>query len=171
MMKCWKRRKRERATKVEGSNYAGKNFAIPGKLPRRSFQISSGPDALIFMTTELPQKSWKQFCDRLNELYRGAVSVRLANGDGSKRDMVEDVPLRVLALRRKNECSDVVTIEAGSPDERPWQYQIVEPIRIVLWQDGESGRYNHVEILAEAGTTEIDFHPGITSGMLEQLAA
>ena len=62
-------------------------------------------------------------------------------------------------------------IETGSSEEKPLQYQIVEPIRIVLKTDGESGRYNHLEILAEMGTTEIDFHPGINPALLEKLAA
>ena len=123
------------------------------------------------MTTEIPQRSWQQFCERLNELYRGAVSIRLAEPNGEKKPIVEDVPLRTVALRHQSECNDVVAIEAGRPDERPLQHLVLEPVRIVLWQDGESGRYNHLEILGEAGTTEIDFHPGINSGILEKLAA
>lgn len=123
------------------------------------------------MTTEIPQKFWEQFCQRLNELYRGAVSIRIAEPNGEKKPLLEDMPLRSVALQHQNECNDAVIIEAGPLDERPLQHQIIEPVRIVLWQDGESGRFNHVEILAEAGTTEIDFHPGINSGILEQLAA
>jgi hypothetical protein len=120
---------------------------------------------------EIPQKLWKQFCQRLNELYRGAVSIHSTNGNGRKRSVTEDAPLRFVALEHQSTCNDAVVIEAGRPDERPLHHQIVEPIRIILWQDGESGRYNHVEILAEAGTTEIDFHPGINSGILERMAA
>lgn len=123
------------------------------------------------MTMEIPQKLWGQFCRRVSELYRGAVSIRLAGPNGEKKQLVEDVPLHSVALQHQSECNDAVVIEAGRPDERPLQHQIIEPIRIVLWQDGESGRFNHVEILSETGTTEIDFHPGINSGILEQLAA
>jgi len=123
------------------------------------------------MTTEIPQKLWEQFCQRLNDLYRGAVSIRLAEPNGEKKPIADDAPLRSMTLQHQNECNDSVVIEAGSEDERPLQHQIVEPIRIVLWQDGESGRFNHMEILAEAGTMEIDFHPGIHSGILEQMAA
>src|SRR6185312_7114102 len=121
------------------------------------------------MTTEIPQAVWKQFCERISELYRGAVSIQIVEHDGQKRPVAEDVPLRTVILQKQTVCNDVVTIEAGRPDERPLQHQIVEPIRIVLRTDGESGRYNHLEILAETGTTEIDFHPGINPALLEKL--
>lgn len=123
------------------------------------------------MTTEIPQQSWKQFCERISNLYRGAVSIQLIDRDGNKRAVADDVPLRVVALQKQMVCNDIVTIEAGRPEERPLQHQIIEPIRIVLKRDGESGRYNHLEILAETGTTEIDFRPGINPALLEKLAA
>ncbi|HZF02443.1 MAG TPA: DUF5335 family protein [Methylomirabilota bacterium] len=122
-------------------------------------------------TTEIPQKRWKQFCERISELYRGAVSIHIIGLDGRKRPVADDVPLRTVVLQKQTLCNDVVTIEAGRPDERPLQHQIVEPIRIVLRKDGESGRYNHLEIFGETGTTEIDFHPGINPALLEKLAA
>lgn len=123
------------------------------------------------MTTEIPQQLWKAFCERINGLYRGAVSIQWTDRDGAKRDIVENVPFQTVEIAHQNECNDIVTIEAGRPEERPLQHQIVEPIRIVLKTDGESGRFNHLEILAETGTTEIDFHPGINPTLLEKLAA
>jgi hypothetical protein len=125
----------------------------------------------VFMTTEIPQQLWRQFCERINDLYRGAVSVQLIDSDGTRRAVVDGVPLRTVVLQKQTVCNDVVTIEAGRPEERPWQHQIIEPIRIVLKTDGESGRYNHLEILAETGTTEIDFRPGINPALIEKLAA
>jgi len=85
--------------------------------------------------------------------------------------VADDVPLRTVALGKQTVCNDVVTIEAGRPEERPLQHQVIEPIRIVLRKDDESGRFNHLEILSEIGTTEIDFHPGINPTLLERLAA
>ncbi|HEY3761244.1 MAG TPA: DUF5335 family protein [Verrucomicrobiae bacterium] len=123
------------------------------------------------MTNELPQKFWRQFCERLSETYRGAVSIRFAGPNRGKKLVTEEAPLRSITLQQQNECSDALVIEAGGFDERILQHLIVEPIRIVLWQDNESGRYNHLQILAEAGTTEIDFHPGLDSGILERMAA
>ena len=123
------------------------------------------------MTTEIPPRSWQQFCDRISELYRGAVSIQAVDRDGVKHPVADDVPLRTVAMRRQTVCNDVMTIETGRPEERPLQHQVVEPIRIVLKKDDESGRYNHLEILCEMGTTEIDFHPGISPALLEQLAA
>jgi len=123
------------------------------------------------MTTEIPQKAWKQFCERISELYRGAVSIQWIDRNGTKRPVADDVPLRTVAWGKKTVCNDVVTIEAGRPEERPLQHRVVEPIRIVLKKDEESGRFNHLEILSENGTTEIDFHPGINPTLLEKLAA
>jgi Family of unknown function (DUF5335) len=123
------------------------------------------------MTTEIPQKVWKQFCERISELYRGAVSIQWTDRDGTKRPVADDVPLRAVALQKQTVCNDIVTIEAGRPEDRPLQHQVVEPIRIVLTRDDESGRFNHLEILSEVGMTEIDFHPGINPALLEQLAA
>lgn len=123
------------------------------------------------MTTEIPHQLWKSFCERISELYRGAVSIQLVGLDGRRRPVADDIPLRTVVLKKQTVCNDVVTIEAGGPEERLLQHQIIEPIRIVLKKDGESGRYNHLEILAETGTTEIDFHPGINPALLEKLAA
>jgi hypothetical protein len=123
------------------------------------------------MTTEIPQKLWSTFCDHLKEWHRGAVSIRWTDPDGSTRDVVEDAPLQAVALRHQVTCNDVVTIEAGRPEERPLQHRIVEPIRIVLRTNGESGRYKQLEILSEEGKTEVTFNPGIDPDLLEKLAA
>src|SRR3954471_9328961 len=113
------------------------------------------------MTTEIPQKLWPAFCKKLKEWHRGAVSIRWTEPGGTTRDVVQDVPLQAVALRHQSECNDVVIIEAGRPEERPLQHQVVEPIRIVLRTNGESGRYKQLEILAETGKTEVTFNPGI----------
>jgi Family of unknown function (DUF5335) len=123
------------------------------------------------MTTEIPQDLWSTFCDKLKEWHRGAVSIRWILSDGTARDVVQDVPLQTVALRHQTNCNDVVTIEAGRPEERPLQHQIVEPIRIVLRTSGESGRYKKLEILSEDGKTEVTFNPGIDPFLLEKLAA
>src|SRR6185369_7533686 len=120
------------------------------------------------MTTEIPQKLWPKFCDNLKEWHRGAVSIRRIDVEGNARDVVLDVPLQMVALRHQNECNDIVTIEAGGPEERPLQHQIVEPIRIVLRTNGESGRYKQLEILSEDGKTEVTFNPAIDPFLLEK---
>lgn len=124
------------------------------------------------MTKEIPQKSWATFCTRLKDWYRGAVSIRWIQPGGETQMVAEDEPLQTVAFEKHNqECSDTMTIETGLDEAHPTQYQIIEPIRILLRQNDESGRYNEVEILAESGKTEIIFHPGIDSGFLEKLAA
>lgn len=123
------------------------------------------------MTTEIPQKFWTAFCNQLREWYRGAVSIRETQPDGETRTIIENVPLQTVAFEKQdNSCNDLMKIEAGAPDERPLQHQIVEPIRVVLKQNDESGRFNEVEILAENGTTAITFSPGIDTGILKKMA-
>jgi hypothetical protein len=108
----------------------------------------------------------------LNDGYRGAVSIRWIQPGGTTRIVAEDMPLLSLAFRKqKSQCSDMMTVEAGLTDERPLLHQIVEPFRMVLRKNEESGRYNELEILAETGKTEITFTPGLDPGMVEKLAS
>lgn len=124
------------------------------------------------MTAEIPQKFWEAFCWRLKDWYRGVVSIRWVQPGGTIRLVAENLPLQGFAFQKRDkECSDTMMVEAGALDERPLQHQIIEPFRVVLRQNDESGRYNEMEILAETGKTEIFFTPGIDSGMLEKLAA
>ena len=87
--------------------------------------------------------------------------------------MVADgLPLHSLIFRKQNtECSDMMIVEAGPPNERQTKHQILEPFRLVLRKNEESGRYNELEILAETGKTEITFTPGIEADLLDKLTA
>lgn len=123
------------------------------------------------MTTEIPQQLWEKFCDRLMEWYRGAVSIRQFEPDGTAHEVIEDVPLQNVALEHASACNDIVTFEVGRPEERPLQHQIIEPIHFVLRKNGESGRYKQLEILSEVGKTEVTFNPGIDESLIEKLAA
>ena len=124
------------------------------------------------MTTEIPQKFWETFCGRLKDWYRGAVSIRWIQPGGSIRIVAENVPLQTLEFQKQHDaCSDRMMVAAGEPGERPLHHQIIEPFRVVLRRDDESGRYNELEILGETGKTEITFMPAIDSTLVEKLAA
>jgi hypothetical protein len=119
------------------------------------------------MTTEIPQKSWDSFFQRLRA-YRGTVTIRWTESGGEARVIAENVPLQTVAFqKRTNECSDALTVEAGAGKV---QHQIIEPIRLVLRKHDGNGRYHELEILAETGTTEIIFAPGIEAALLEKVA-
>jgi hypothetical protein len=126
---------------------------------------------ILDSTTEIPQKSWKIFCDLLKEWHRGAISLFWTQPDGIVRDIFDDLPLQTVFFQKQDKCNDVITIEAGQWDERPQQYRIVDPIRVVLKRNDESGRYKQLEILSETGKTEVSFSPGIDAAMLEKIAA
>jgi hypothetical protein len=124
------------------------------------------------MKREIPPKLWLAFCQRLRDWYRGAVSIHWIQPNGAMQTVAEDMPLQSVTFQKRNkECSDTMTIETGIPEERPSQHEIIEPIRVVLKQDNESGRYNELEIQAETGVTEVTFSPGIDPALLEKLAA
>lgn len=126
---------------------------------------------MIKSTKEIPQRFWKEFCELIQDAYRGAVSISLIQTDGATQDIIRDLPFQSVTLEKQNECSDVITIEAGQLDERPQQHQVIDPIRLVLKKNDESGRYKQLDIMAETGMTEITFSPGIDSIVLEELAA
>ena len=124
------------------------------------------------MTTEIPQKSWNAFCQRLRDWYRGVVSIRWIQPGGELRVVAQDLPLQRLVFQKQEQsCSDTMTVEAGLPDESPLEHEIIEPFRVILRKNDESGRYNELEILAETGKTEIIFTPGLDPSLLEKLAA
>jgi hypothetical protein len=138
---------------------------------RQTQALGSRTDT-ITMTTEIPQKSWEPFCQRLKDWYRGVVSIRWIQPGGELCVVVQELPLQRFVFQKQNQsCSDTMTVEAGLPNEQPLQHQIIEPFQLVLRKNDESGRYNELEILAETGKTEITFTPGIDSGLLEKLAA
>jgi hypothetical protein len=114
------------------------------------------------MTTEIPQKSWDTFCQRLQNGYRGVVSIRWIQPGGDARVIAENLPLQTVTFqKRNNECSDTLTLEVGEGEERAAQHEIIEPIRLVLRKHDGNGRYHELEIIAETGTTEITFTPGL----------
>lgn len=124
------------------------------------------------MTTEIPQKFWEPFCRRLKDWYRGAVSIRWIQPGGDERVVAENLPFQTLVFQKRSEaCSDLLLVEAGEENTRPLQHQMIEPFRVVLRKNDESGRYNELEILSETGKTEITFTPGIDAMMVENLAA
>ena len=124
------------------------------------------------MTTEIPQKSWDTFCQCLKTDYHGAVTVRWIQPGSEVRVIVENLPLQTIAFqKRTNECSDALTVEAAEGNARPLQHQIIEPIRLILRKKDANGRYHELEILAETGTTEILFVPGLEPALLDKLAA
>lgn len=124
------------------------------------------------MTTEIPQESWEIFFQRLKNWYRGVISIRWIQPGGTSLTVADEMPLQRFLFQKQNQaCSDLMTVEVGLPNERPLQHQIIEPFRVVLRKNDESGRYNELEILGETGKTEITFTPGIDSGLLEKLAS
>ena len=123
------------------------------------------------LTTEIPQRLWESFCRRLLEWHRGAVSIRWIQPGGETRVVAENIPLQTVQFQKQaNACSDTLMVEAGEGNARPLQHQIIEPFRIILRKNDESGRYNELEILAETGKTEITFTPGIDPVLVEKLA-
>lgn len=124
----------------------------------------------LLMTIEIPSKNWPLFCEKINEQPHDSVSIRATEPDGQTRVVADQVPLVKIEFEKQNgACSDLLTISFGLPQERPAQHEVLEPIRLVLRKNAEGNRFNQLEILAENGTTEVHFGPGINPSLLESL--
>ncbi len=120
---------------------------------------------------EIDQKAWCQFCLRVQDACRGSmISMEIMGADGSRRMVARDMPLRSVALDYESSpCNQAIVIEAGIAGEKPVRHLIVEPIHIRLSKNGGGERYSRMQIMAENGTTVLDFHPGLTEGLLKGL--
>jgi hypothetical protein len=121
-------------------------------------------------THELNQQAWKKFFERISESHRGTLlTVHSLESDGTNRPVTQGVPLQSMVLEQQaGTCNDVLVIETGLPNEKPARLRIIEPIYIRL-KDGKDGRYNHIHIASEEGTTVIDLHPSLTVEFLAEL--
>ena len=123
-------------------------------------------------TVEVDPKKWVQFCHRLEEFCRGAMlTIETTTNDGRTiRTVAQEVPLRHLALDDTTDpCNTNLVIEAGSANEKPLRHTIIEPIHIRLKNGNGSDRYNHLQILAETGTTNLRLNPGLNLALLKGL--
>jgi hypothetical protein len=83
----------------------------------------------------------------------------------------DEIPLQSIAFQqRTHECSDILLIKTGHPQERPAQYEIIEPIQLVFRINKDDGRYNQLEILTESDLTKFVFHLRVESAVVEELA-
>ena len=117
---------------------------------------------------EVDQKKWEQFCDRVQATSQGAmVTIDEMNPDGSRKTIVQNMPLLKVALDDKSDpCNTNLIIEAGLPNQKPIRHVVVEPIHIRA--KNETGdRYNTLQIEAENGNTIVHFHPGLNPAWLK----
>jgi len=121
------------------------------------------------ITLEVAEKKWEQFCERFQEFCHGAmVTIQIVQSDGATKTIAQRVPLVRVALDENSDaCNTRLVIEAGLPGERPVQHVVVEPIHIRLKNGQDNDRYNHLQIIAENGTTIIELKPGINPGLLK----
>jgi len=120
-------------------------------------------------TFEVPQDRWNPFCEQLAKLSPDAmVRIKNVRPDGVTDVVADNAPLLRFSIDEKSDaCSNTLLIEAGEPGEAQVRHLVIEPIRIILKDDGNEGRYHTIEIPAENGTTLVTLHPGITSEALK----
>jgi|SRR6266850_477002 len=118
---------------------------------------------------EVDQKKWEQFFARVQESSHDVmVTIDVLNPDGSRNTIVENVPLIHVVLNDQSDpCNTNLVIKAGLPNQKPIRHVIVEPIRIRA-KTGTGDRYNCLEIEAENGTTNVEFHPGLNPAWLTE---
>lgn len=124
------------------------------------------------MTIEIPQKSWRPFCDLVNSHNGMLMDIRV-QGEGDLRLVVQGAVLRSLEYSENDDvCSGSLLIEFSSEgsQKKPSEYRVIEPIRLILRKESKGEHYNLLEMPAESGTTVIVFHPGLNPLRCEELA-
>jgi hypothetical protein len=122
-------------------------------------------------TVEIGPKNWAQFCDKVQEICHGALlNIQLTPPEGATRTVARDLPLLRMTFDDKSDrCNNNLVIEAGLPGEKPLGHVVVEPIHIRLRDEGGEDRYHRLQIIAENGTTDVEFHPGLKAAQVEGL--
>jgi Family of unknown function (DUF5335) len=118
---------------------------------------------------EIRTQDWNTFCQRLNEVERGAtVDIHwIDRASQREQDIARAAEFQEITFGQRNGCSDQVVIRAGAEGGKETRHEIVEPIRIRLRESGGDGNYNGVAIEAEEGTTLLTFHPLLRAGALQ----
>ena len=81
------------------ANYTSAQHTAIEPQQRQTQAVGSRTDTMT-MTTELPQKSWDSFCQRLKDWYRGAISIRWIQPGGDLRLIAEDLPLQSFVFQK-----------------------------------------------------------------------
>jgi hypothetical protein len=99
------------------------------------------------------------------------VSIELRQPDGTKANVVHDLPLRRIVLDdQSSSCNTTLIIEAGRDATKPVRHTAIEPIHIRLKHESERERFHQLQIVAENGTTVAIIHPGLSPELLKGLA-
>jgi hypothetical protein len=121
------------------------------------------------MTIEIPQKSWKHFCEAMNSQHDLLMDIRVQGG-GDTQLVAQAAPLHSITFDDTGDaCNNSLAIEFSSNDQGPSRHEIIEPIRLILRKESDGDHYNFLEIPAEGGTTVVIFHPGISPALLGEL--
>ena len=121
------------------------------------------------MTIEIPEKCWKEFCDRLDSRRESMMDIRLQSS-GDMQVVAQDVPLQSMVFDEKSDpCNNTIVIGFGLPGERPAQHRVIEPSRLILRRESGGDHFNLLEMPAESGMTVIIFRPGISPALLNEL--
>jgi hypothetical protein len=125
---------------------------------------------LTVMTKEIPSALWEKFFLNFGKKLAANITIQHLPPGGVPVILAQDASLVSMALQKQNgQCSDLFLIETGLPREKPVLFRIVEPIQILFRREKDGGRFNHLEILAEDGTTKVTFHPGIEEAALDKM--
>jgi len=115
-------------------------------------------------TVELSSNHWPAFCKYVEDSHTNTLlKAERAASNGEMETIVNDQPLQAFAWQHQdNTCSDALLVKVGLPGAKPADFQIVEPIRMILRNPTDAGRFSTLEIVAESGTVLFKFHPGLS---------
>ena len=120
------------------------------------------------MLHEINSHDWTDFCNRINQQCRGAtVRIESILPDGNKSDRVGEAIFEGMQLETNGSCNDVLHLHVRN--EREVDFDIVDPIHILLRKTKAGDDFNPIQIEGETGTTFVTFKPAIHAQMLEGL--
>jgi hypothetical protein len=115
---------------------------------------------------EIKSQDWNTFCQRINELERGAsVDILwIDRASNTERPIARSAEFQQMSFGARDGCNDQITISTGGETET--HHEIIEPINIRLRESGKDGNFNGMAIEAEEGTTLVTFQPAIHAAAL-----
>jgi hypothetical protein len=119
---------------------------------------------------EIPREEWPRFLDEFSRAHAGwLVTVEERGSDGSRRELVREVPLTGVSTEIYGGHTRGIEIIAGPRDEE-WTHRIAAPTRLSLNSSAEGGEEGIETESAGGLRTVIRFRSGVPPEMVDGVA-
>ncbi len=117
-------------------------------------------------TKEIDSQDWSAFFQLFAGMERDTlVNINHSNGSNGSNSVIQNGSLQGIEFDQRDPCNNLIRIRVGT--ESPIFHRIIEPIHVKIRED--SNHRKTLQIDAENGTTEIQFHSGRLEEVLHSL--